>query len=91
MVSHGHFLINGHKVDIPSYLVRPGAEITVKAGKEPFLRAARESAGTVSIEVAPWLSADNENLKAKVLRLPAAEIRLPFEISMSKIIEMYTR
>jgi ribosomal protein S4 len=51
-----------------------------------------ESAGEVDIQVPSWLSADDANLRAKVLRLPApAEIRLPFEIDVAKIIEMYTR
>jgi len=92
MVSHGHFHVNGRKVDIPSYQVRPGEEITVKAGSEPFVRAAMESAGEAEIQVPTWLSADNEGLRAKVLRLPAPqEIRLPFEIDVAKVIEMYTR
>ncbi len=92
MVSHGHFYINGHKVDIPSYEVRPGEEITVKPGSEVFVRAAIESASESAIQIPAWLSADNEELRAKVLRLPAPEeIRLPFEIDVAKIIEMYTR
>ena len=40
MVAHGHFYVNGHKVDIASYQVSPGEEITVKPGSEPFVRAA---------------------------------------------------
>ncbi len=92
MVSHGHFYINGHKVDIPSYEVRPGEEITVKPGSEVFVRAALAGAAESEIQVPAWLSADNEALRAKVLRLPApGEIRLPFEIDVAKIIEMYTR
>jgi small subunit ribosomal protein S4 len=92
MVSHGHFYINGHKVDIPSYEVRPGEEITVKPGSEVFVRAAVESAAESALHVPGWLSADNEALRAKVLRLPAPEeIRLPFEIDVAKIIEMYKR
>lgn len=92
MVGHGHFYINGHKVDIPSYLVRPGEEITVKPGSEPFVHAALEAAGESEIQVPAWLSVNNEMLKAKVERLPAPEeVRLPFEIDVAKVIEMYTR
>jgi small subunit ribosomal protein S4 len=92
MVSHGHFYINGHKVDIPSYQVRPGEEITVKPGSEPFVRAAIEAAAETEVQVPAWLSVDNETLRAKVERLPAPEeIRLPFEIDVAKVIEMYTR
>ncbi len=92
MVTHGHFYVNGRKVDIASYQVSPGEEITVKPGSEPFVRAALESAGEPDIQVPAWLSVDHDNLRAKVLRLPAPEeIRLPFEIDVAKIIEMYTR
>jgi small subunit ribosomal protein S4 len=92
MVGHGHFLVNGHKVDIPSYLVRPTEEITVKAGSEPFVRAAIESAADVESQVPGWLSVDNDHLRAKVLHLPSLdEVRLPFEVSLAKVIEMYTR
>ncbi len=92
MVSHGHFYVNGRKVDIASYQVSPGEEITVKPGSEPFVHAAMESAGEAAIQVPPWLSVDSDSLRAKVMRLPApGEIRLPFEIDVAKVIEMYTR
>jgi small subunit ribosomal protein S4 len=92
MVSHGHFLVNGRKVDLPAYHVRPGDEIAVKAGSEPFVQAAMGSAQDVAGAVPEWLSVDSENLKARVLRLPEpGEIRLPFEVDLAKIIEMYTR
>ena len=92
MVSHGHFLINGHKVDLPAYLVKAGDEITVKSGSEPFVHAAIDSAADVASTIPEWLQVDNDNLKAKVIRLPApGEIRLPFEIDLAKVVELYTR
>jgi len=92
MVSHGHFLINGRKVDLPSQEVKPGNEITVKSGSEPFLHASIEVAENVEMQTPAWLSVDAENLRAKVLRLPEPdEIRLPFEVDLAKIIEFYTR
>ena len=92
MVSHGHFLINGHKVDFPAYLVKAGDVITVKSGSEPFVHAAIEFAADVASTIPEWLNVDSDNLKAKVIRLPApGEIRLPFEIDLAKVVEMYTR
>ena len=92
MVSHGHFLIDGRKVDLPAYLVRAGEEITVKSGDEAFVRTAAESAADVASAVPGWLSVDYDTLRAKVLRLPEpGEIRLPFEIDLPKVVEMYTR
>ena len=63
-----------------------------KPGSEPFVRAAMEPAGEAEIQIPPWLSVDNDNLRARVMRLPASEeIRPPFEIDVAKVIEMYTR
>jgi small subunit ribosomal protein S4 len=92
MVSHGHFLINDHKVDLPAYEVKAGDLITVKPGSEPFVRAAMESSVDVASVIPEWLNVDNDNLKARVLRLPQpGEIRLPFDIDLAKVVEMYTR
>jgi small subunit ribosomal protein S4 len=92
MVSHGHFLVNGCKVDVPEYHVKAGDEITVKPRSGAFVRQSIQEAEKVEIHTPDWLSVDAEHLKAKVLRLPdAEEIRLPFEINLAKIIEFYTR
>jgi small subunit ribosomal protein S4 len=92
MVSHGHFLINGHKVDFPAYEIKAGDLVTVKSGSEEFVRAAIEFSADVASVIPEWLNVDNDNLKARVLRLPEpGEIRLPFEIDLPKVVEMYTR
>lgn len=92
MVSHGHFLINNHKVDFPAYEVKAGDFITVKPGSEEFVRAAMESSIDVASVIPEWLNVDNDNLKARILRLPQpGEIRLPFDIDLAKVVEMYTR
>ncbi len=92
LVGHGHFYVNGHKVDIPSYQVKPGDQITIKPGEEESIRAIAATVENVESVVPEWLSVDNEHLTAKVLRLPEPdEVRLPFEIDMTKVIELYTR
>jgi small subunit ribosomal protein S4 len=92
IISHGHIYVNGQKVDRPSYPVQPGDRITVKPGSEPFVREAIASARDVASSVPQWLAADDENLAAGVVRLPEPEeIRLPFEIDFTKVIELYTR
>lgn len=92
MVSHGHFLINGHKVDFPAYQVKAGDLITVKSGSEDFVRASIEVSNDVASTIPEWLNVNNENLKMAVIRPPAAsEIRMPFEIDLAKVVEMYTR
>ena len=92
MVSHGHFRINDHKVDFPAYQVKAGDVITVKPGSEDFVRASIETSQDVASAIPEWLNVDNDNLKAAVIRPPQpGEIRLPFEIDLAKVVEMYTR
>jgi small subunit ribosomal protein S4 len=88
LVNHGHFRVNGLKVDIPSYQVRPDDVITVKPGSnaEPVIRAATELVASV----APWLQADFDALNGKILKLPErSEIDTP--VSEQLIVEYYSK
>jgi small subunit ribosomal protein S4 len=88
LVNHGHFRVNGKKVDIPSYQVRPDDIITVKPGSnaEPVIRAATELVASV----APWLQADYDALNGKVLKAPErGEIDTP--VSEQLIVEYYSK
>lgn len=90
LVRHGHFEVNGHKVDIPSYLLRPGDRIAVrdKSRKLPvFKQITEEREGHTPGE---WLAVDFEKLTGQVLRLPKRdEIDVP--ISEHLIVELYSR
>ena len=68
LIRHGHWTVNGRRVDIPSYQVREGDVIAVKAGTpaEQVIRDATELTG----QVPAWLQADHDALTAKVLRKP---------------------
>ncbi|MGD9696010.1 MAG: 30S ribosomal protein S4 [Thermoleophilia bacterium] len=88
LVNHGHFRVNGKKVDIPSYQVRADDVITVKEGSnaEPVIRAATE----LVANVAPWLQADYDALNGKVLKAPdRTEIDTP--VSEQLIVEFYSK
>jgi small subunit ribosomal protein S4 len=88
LVTHGHFRVNGAKVNIPSYQVRPDDVITVKQGSnaEPIIRAATELVASV----APWLQADYDALNGKVLKVPErSEIDTP--VSEQLIVEYYSK
>lgn len=88
LVNHGHFRVNGAKVNIPSYQVRPDDVITVKpgSGAEPIIRAATELVASV----APWLQADYDALNGKVLKVPErSEIDTP--VSEQLIVEYYSK
>lgn len=88
LVNHGHFRVNGRKVDIPSYQVRPDDVITVKPSSkaEGVIRAATETVASV----APWLQADFDALNGKVLKYPdRTEIDTPVREQL--IVELYSK
>ena len=88
MARHGHWLVNGRRVDIPSYQVRPGDVITMKTGSpaEPVVRDATELTG----QIPAWLQADHDGLTAKVLRKPERkEIAAPVQEQL--IVELYSK
>src|SRR3954447_4596096 len=68
LVRHGHWTVNGRRVDIPSYQVAPDEVIAIKDGSAAtdIIRAATE----LTAGVPAWLQADHDSLTAKVLRLP---------------------
>ena len=88
LVRHAHFLVNGRKVDIPSYQVRPDDVISVKPSSKAVetVRAATD----LTSAVAPWLLADHDNLTGKILRLPDRDdIDTPVQEQL--IIELYSK
>ncbi len=89
-VAHGHFQINGRRVDRPSQRVRPGDVISVKERSQKFVRACAETCeGPLPPE---WLVAEENKLEARVVRPPTPEdIRLPFEVEYGFIVEYYGR
>jgi small subunit ribosomal protein S4 len=90
LVRHGHVLIDGRKVSVPSYQVKPSQAITVKEAskKNPLVRSSVETARGRGIP--EWLELDADNVSGKVTRLPAREdIKLPIQEQL--IVELYSR
>lgn len=90
LVRHGHFEVNGHKVDIPSYLVKAGEVIRVRDGSRDsaVFDFIRESGGLV--QVPDWLDADQESLSVVVRAVPEREsIEVPLNEQL--IVEYYSR
>jgi small subunit ribosomal protein S4 len=90
MVCHGHVTVNGRRVDIPSYLVRPGDVIRVKNRRES-LQLAHANAAENQRPVPDFLSVDNENVpEGRMLRLPSAEdVSIPVQAQL--IIELCSK
>ena len=91
LVRHGHILVNGKKVDIPSYLVSVGDEITLKdkMRQNAMVMEARNLAQ--SINAVSWLEIDRENQKARVVNLPRREDMQTPQISEQLIVELYSK
>jgi len=88
MVRHGHWMVNGRRVDIPSYQVRPDDVITLMPGFEAD-QMIRDATELVSV-VPAWLQADHDGLTAKVLRRPERdEIAVPVQEQL--IVELYSK
>ena len=91
LTTHGHFTVNGQRVDIPSYLVKAGDVIEVKESSRSsakFKRLTGEDAPTVLVP--KWLERDKNALKGTVLQMPTREdIDLPVEEHL--IVELYSK
>ena len=90
LVTHGHFMLNDRRVDIPSILVKPGDEFSVrpKSAANSYFKALSETLS--SAEQVRWLSLDAKKLSAKVTGLPARE-DIDADIQEQLIIEFYSR
>lgn len=90
IVSHGHVQVNGRKVDIASASVRPGDVVTVREKSQKFVKG---TAGLAEAEARPdWIEVERNALVCKVLHEPApGEVKLPFVMDMSLVVELYSR
>ena len=90
MVAHGHVQVNGKRLDIPSYLVRPGDEIKV-TGSEKITKKATDAVEMNKGQSLPtWLEATPSELKGKVIQLPKRE-DVPHPINEQLIIELCSK
>ncbi len=88
MVNHGHVLVNGKKVDIPSYLVKAEDVITVRTKSSNFVKTVTE---LIDIAIAPaWMTIDKENQKIVFDRIPERE-ELDPEFKEQLVIEYYSK
>ena len=88
LVRHGHFLVNGRRVNIPSFGVKPNDIVTAKQGT-PAEQAIRD-ATDLTASVAPWLQADHDGLTGKVLKWPERE-EIDTPVQEQLIVELYSK
>ena len=89
-VRHGHIQVNGHRVDIPSYQVKPGDVISVGEKYRDLLPIKEALIRTESVAVPSWLEVDIEKLSGKVLQLPTRD-QIDLELDAQLIVELYSK
>ena len=90
MVSHGHFTVNGRKVNIPSFQVKPGMVISLTE-KGKSMQKVKENIEDNAFRPAPkWIEYDKNNMTAKIVAVPARDdIDMPIEEHL--IVELYSK
>ncbi len=90
LVRHRHVEVNGRTVDVPSYQVKPGEDIAVKA-KSKELEAIEVALGSrTRPDLVEWLTLDEKNRVARVVRNPTRD-DIPMEVQEQLIVELYSK
>ena len=90
LVSHGHFNVNGSRVDIPSYRVKVGDVIALRENSKKSVKFQEIVEATNGRLIPTWLDVNKENLTASVVRLPVKE-DLDYEVEEHLIVELYSK
>ena len=90
LVTHGHFSVNGKRIDIPSYRIKPGDVISLRENSRKSTKF-KEIVELTNGRVVPlWLEANKEDFSAKVVRMPVKE-DLDYEVEEHLIVELYSK
>ena len=90
LVRHGHFTVNQHKVNIPSYLLKPGDVIELREKSRKVVRILEALEGVARRGVPQWLELDKEKFRGAVKGLPTREeITIPIQEKL--IVELYSK
>ena len=91
LVTHAHFTVNGKKVNIPSYLIKPGDVVEVAAASRSSVKFSKLTGEDAPMVTLPqWLEREKNTLKGTVVKMPVREdIDLPVEEHL--IVELYSK
>ena len=90
LVNHGHYTVNGKRVNIPSYLVSAGDVVAVCEKSVSNNRFKKLKEDDAFVAAPKWLERDKNNLQGKVIALPARD-DIDFEIAENLIVELYSK
>jgi len=91
IVRHGHILVNGRKVNIPSFIVKPGDEVSVRESSKnnPTILSSRDA--TAHAPSPSWMDVDRENLKGRINSTPRRDELVQIPINEQLIVELYSK
>ena len=91
IVRHGHVQVNGRKVNIPSFVVKPGEEISIRESSKnhPTILSSREA--TAHAPSPSWMDVDKENLKGRIISMPRRDELTQIPINEQLIVELYSK
>ncbi len=90
IVRHGHVTVNGRKVDIPSFLVKPGDEVAVREKSRQLTIVANSLESRKGQSAPAWLELSPERLAGRVLSIPTRE-SIPTPVNEQLIVELYSK
>jgi len=91
IVRHGHIQVNARKVDIPSFMVKMGDEVTVreKSRNNPTILSARDA--TAHAPAPGWMDVDREALKGRITGMPKRDELVQIQLNEQLIVELYSK
>lgn len=90
IVTHGHIMVNGRRVDVPSYRVKAGDVVSVAPKSKELLVIKSALVSNARFQVPAWLEVDIEKLQGSVLALPTRD-QIDLDIREQLIVELYSK
>lgn len=90
LVRHGHFIVNGHKVNIPSYLLNKGDTVEIREKSRGTARILGALEGVKRREIPQWIELDAAGMKSRVRDLPARD-DITAQMSERLVVELYSK
>lgn len=90
IIRHGHIMVNDHKVNIPSFIVKPQDEILIKEGSRQMNLIQEAMESSTEVDSIEWLEVDKDNFKGRVLSVPSRQ-QIPMEVDERLIVEYYSK
>jgi small subunit ribosomal protein S4 len=91
IVRHGHIQVNGRKVNIPSFIVKPGDEISVRESSKNNATILSSRDATAHAPSPSWMDVDRENLKGRINSVPRRDELVQIPINEQLIVELYSK